>query len=487
MLNAPKPFFLTILLTESGELSDRVALNVLPEGDSSWYVLTDAQVQLHPTLADLIRRYSEQRPDVGIFYGDEVALDEDTGAERDVLLKPSFDVTQLIAQDYVGWPIFIHGRALRRLGLPGEAGTAVTYDLLLRAQAAGIAVERIPEILAVRRGAPRRANLEDRRRVAATWAAGGLGDFDVVPGRRPDTLRLTRRLADHPPVTLVIPTRREAPRDVDGRPAGRPYILDLLESLTTASWPVDRLTVLIGDDMEDDGFYRQREWPFDMRFVATPRAPGERFNYARKMNGLWRLAATEHVVLMNDDLVIATPDWLEALMTFALEPDVGGVGARLLYPSGRLQHVGMAFGPNDACAHLFLDEPGAAPTYGNWADVHREYSVVTGAVFATRRSLLDEINGFEERFSLSWNDVDMCLRLRLLGLRIVYTPHAELTHYESASRGQSRVLGSEMALFLERWRDLFEDDPAYHPRLSRTSLIPTPLPVDDVRWWQRHT
>ncbi len=210
--------------------------------------------------------------------------------------------------------------------------------------------------------------------------------------------------------------------------------------------------------------------------MATPRPPGTPFNYAHKMNCLWRLARTEHIVLMNDDLVIATPDWLEALMTFAMEPDVGGVGARLLYPSGTLQHVGMAFGPRDACAHLFLDEPGDAPSYGNWADVHREYSVVTGAVFATRRSLLDEINGFDERFSLNWNDVDMCLRMRLLGLRIVYTPHAELIHYESASRGRSSVRGSEMALFLERWRQLFEDDPAYHPRLSRALATPVPLP-----------
>lgn len=486
MSNAAKLLLLTISLTESGELSDRHALNSLPSGDLSWYALTDAQVQLHPTISELLHKYSKKRPDVGIFYGDEVILDEETGAERDVLLKSSFDITQLIAQDYIGRPIFVNERTLRRLGLPDDAGTAVTYDLLLRAHASGIAIERIPEILAASHGARRGASLRDRQRVATSWAAaGGLGDLKVVPGRRPDTLRLTRRFADPPAVTLVIPTRRQTPRGLDGRLTGRPYVIDLLDSLATASWPMDRLTVLIGDDFDDDGLYRERNWPFELRIVVTPRGPGERFNYARKMNHLWPQTRTEQVVLMNDDLVVATSDWLEALMTFALEPDVGGVGARLLYPNGRLQHVGMAFGPNDTCDHLFRNEAGDAPTYGNWADVHREYSVVTGAVFATRRSLLDQINGFEEGFSLSWNDVDMCLRMRILGLRIVYTPHAELIHYESASRGPSPVPGSEMALLLERWRNLFEDDPAYHPLLSRTSSIPAPLLADEVRWWQR--
>ncbi len=212
MLHAPTPFLLTVPLAESGELSDRGVLNVRADSDSSWYVLTDAQAQLHPKLPEILRQYSETRPDVGIFYGDEVSLDVETSAERDVLLKPSFDITQLIAQDYISWPIFIHGRALRRLGLADEAGTALTYDLLLRAHAAEIAVGRIPEILAVRHGAPRRARLKDRCRAVSAWAAARLGDLDVVPGRRPGTLRLTRHLADPPPVTLVVPTRRGAAR-----------------------------------------------------------------------------------------------------------------------------------------------------------------------------------------------------------------------------------------------------------------------------------
>ena len=90
---------------------------------------------------------------------------------------------------------------------------------------------------------------------------------------------------------------------------------------------MDRLHVLIGDDVAEDAAYRNRSWPFTWRRLPTPRPPDEPFNYAAKMNRLWRAAETEHVVLMNDDLLVRTPDWLEALMTFAADEDVGGVGS----------------------------------------------------------------------------------------------------------------------------------------------------------------
>lgn len=476
-----KRFPLAIRLTRSGALAPGQTWPRQPR-PLDWYALADGDCRLHRKIGVLLRVAATARPDVDIFYGDE-AQTSLAGADQ-LVLKPGFDITQLIAQNYIGWPIFVRGRALAALGPPpADVGDAVTYDLLLRANTAGMMVERITEIVSTRRARPANDDLADRRRAAERWAVQRLEDARILPGRLPSTLRLHREQADKPEVTLVIPTGQTLCRVGDEAMQGRPLLLNLLESLPRSSWPMDKLTVLVGDDVEDGSAYADRDWPFRLTRVVTRREPGEKFNYARKMNQLWRLAQSEHLILLNDDIVVRHPDWIEAMMTFACDEDIGGVGARLLYPDGRIQHAGMAGGVMGTCTHVFIGQPATAPTYGNWADVHRECSMVTGAAFATRRSLLEHLNGLDEQFALDWNDVDLCLRMRLLGLRIVYTPHAELTHYESASRGTDNLPGADLSLFLERWNELLQNDPAYNPGLVRTSPLTAPDPLVYKKWW----
>jgi GT2 family glycosyltransferase len=185
---------------------------------------------------------------------------------------------------------------------------------------------------------------------------------------------------------------------------------------------------------------------------------------------------------MNDDMIIRNTDWLHALMTFAVSEEVGGVGARLLYPDDTIQHVGMPGGLYGLCDHAFRGRPASLRSYQNWAEVHREWSMVTGAVFATRKTVLQQVNGFDEKFPLDFNDVDLCLKLRLLGYRIVYTPFAELIHYERASLSAMRNPAETTALFMERWHELVKDDPAYHPRLTRSTPDIAPISGGN-EWW----
>jgi len=259
-------------------------------------------------------------------------------------------------------------------------------------------------------------------------------------------------------------------------------ILDFLDSLCCTNWPMDRLSVLVGDDIADGRIYDSTRWPFQLERIITARPAGERFNYAAKMNRLWSTAQSEYLVLMNDDLLVRNPDWLLALMTFAVNEEVGGVGARLLYPDDTIQHAGMPAGVLGIATHVFMHRPALLRSYQNWAEVHREWSIVTGAVFATRKSVLALVDGFDERFALDYNDVDLCLRLRLLGYRIVYTPFAELTHYERASRAGTYTPAEDIALFMERWQDLVKNDPAYHPRLTRSSQDALPVKTGH-EWW----
>jgi GT2 family glycosyltransferase len=450
---------------------------------TAWYALDEPGARPHPDLDEILSTASALRPDVEIFYGDEVVFDPGHLSEARPLLKSSFDLTHLIARDYVGWMLLARGRRLIAYRDSAPDTDLCTYGLLLHCARHDAGIERVPETLSVRPTARTPLPPEVRRRLLEHWAREAAPDCGFFDGMAPDSLRMQRRLVDPPPVALVVPTRQATCAVGTAPYRDRAYILNLLESLGDTDWPLDRLSVIVGDGVRDDAIYA-RAWPFELRRVDMVRSAGEPYNYAVKMNRLWRMAPAEYLVLMNDDLIPRRRDWLRALMTFAMDPEVGGVGARLLYPDGKIQHAGMAGGVMGSVTHVFIGQQGSAPTYGGWAEVHREWSMVTGAVFATRKSLLERVNGYDERFALEFNDVDLCLRMRQLGLRIVYTPFAELTHYESATRGSQRDPPSEIATFLERWRGFLTDDPAYHPHMVKNTSWVHPDERSDA-WWRR--
>lgn len=432
-----------------------------PAGD--WIVFAPAGSFLAPDFHPAVNHYLTHRPDADIFYADDVAAETDRAIDQ-IRLKPEFDQTLLMAQDYVGAPLIVRASTLEKLGgLDAAMGTALLADLLFRAHAAGVSIARIPHVLLAYPGPRVRATRDDyARMLAAQPALRG----SIAAGRTPASFALLRPFdaTNAPAVTLVVPTCRSKMPDGKGT-----YIERLLAAAAATDWPMDRLTLLIGDDIAEAPAWARGKWPFALRRIETGRPAETPFNYAAKMNQLWRVAETEHIIFLNDDCVPVDGTWLKALVSFTVDHSVGGVGARLLYDDGRLQHAGLApHGP--AAAHPWLFREEAEGTYQDWALVQREWSMVTGAVFATRRAVLEQVDGFDERFSLEFNDTDLCLRIRALGYRIVCTPMAEMIHSEKASRGERLPPGEDMALFLSRWAGWLDADPAWHPDLRRDHL-----------------
>ncbi|MDF0546534.1 rhamnan synthesis F family protein [Sphingobium sp. H39-3-25] len=450
--------------------------SVLPDGDpNEWILFAPRNAHVSPDARHFVLSSSTNRPDVSLFYADDIASGEDMLNRLN--LKPDFNYTLLVAQDYVGAPIAVRRKMLMDVGgLDRIRGTAVLYDLILRVAEAGGAISRIPEVLIGYDGKRPIADILERRATLA--ARKGFADITFVEGEAPGLLLQRRRFTgkEHPAVTIVIPTRRtRQPKSVGT------YIEALLVGIAQAAWPMDRVTVIVGDDVVGEPDWAKQSWPFKLKWIETPRASGEPFNYSRKMNRLWREASDEQIIFLNDDAVPTTPYWLPALLGFAVDESVGGVGARLYYDDGSIQHAGM-FPSFRTIVHAWLGWPVEAKTYNDWALAQREWSVVTGAVFATRLSILKQTNGFDERFSLEFNDVDLCLRIRNLGYRIVYNPEAQFTHTEKASRGETIPPGAEVALFLSRWARWLDNDPASHPGLSKARLDFAAEPKSDA-WY----
>jgi GT2 family glycosyltransferase len=162
---------------------------------------------------------------------------------------------------------------------------------------------------------------------------------------------------------------------------------------------------------------------------------------------------------------VRTREWMTAMLELCQLPGVGAVGAKLLFPSGRVQHAGVVLGFGGVAGHPYYREHGSSRGYFDGLHSIRNFSAVTAACMMVRRRVFDQVGGFDEEFPLNFNDVDFCLRVRQAGYRIVWTPFAELYHYESASRRGS-VQPAEMWLMHERWGAALLNDPFYSPNLT---------------------
>jgi len=208
-------------------------------------------------------------------------------------------------------------------------------------------------------------------------------------------------------------------------------------------------------------------------------APGG-FNYSALVNRGVSAATGDVICFLNSDVEATSSGWLEALLDAVEQPDVGAVGARLLYPDGSIQHAGVILGVLGGTGHAHRFTPRDAAGYFANMAVVREVSAVTGACLAIRRETFERTGGFDEALPVAYNDVDFCLRMREAGFRVLYTAHAELLHHEGASRGRADAAEQARAYMKRRWGARFEIDPYYHPDLSRTSEDYAPAPAPAV-------
>src|SRR5262249_51775332 len=157
------------------------------------------------------------------------------------------------------------------------------------------------------------------------------------------------------------------------------------------------------------------------------------FNWSAAMNRGAAAAAGDHLLFLNDDTEVITPDWIESMLEFSQHPEIGAVGAKLLFPSGELQHAGV-LGAGGAPRRAFYRFPGPHSGYFSNALVHRNCAAVTGACLMTRADLFRSLGGFPEQLALNYSDVDYCLRVLTRRRRVVYTPYAQLYHHESSTK-----------------------------------------------------
>ena len=420
-----------------------------------YLLFLDGRDQLAEHALYLIAEEIGAHPGVDVVYGDEDSLDAQ-GRPHDPIFKPDWNPDLFYSTNYLGRAFAVRAARVAEAGGLGDGG----FELLLRVTSRTEAIRHVPFALYhchAGDGAGDEAGDGGRRALQQH-----LGERAVVEaGPFPATQRVRWRLPASPPlVSLIIPTR-------DARHLLEPCVESLISH--TAYENFELLVVDNGSSAPDAVEYLAA---LEQRQVARVLRYPRPFNFSAINNFAVAQARGEVVGLLNNDLEFIEPHWLEEMVSHALRPGVGAVGARLLYPDRTVQHAGVILGIGGIADHLHKNLPAEAPGYCGRARLTQDFSAVTAACLLVRREIYLEVRGLDESFAVAFNDVDFCLRLRERGLRNVWTPFATVIHHESKSRGSEDTLAKvlrfrgEMRRLKARWGQALFTDPAYNPNLT---------------------
>jgi GT2 family glycosyltransferase len=419
-------------------------------------------------LVEAIARAFRLRPDVGVIYTDEDCLAAD-GRIAEPHFKPDWSPDHLMSTNYLG-RFFAIRKA--RLLEPRLKQIGSDYALLLETTRSPGAVAHIDEALYHRAHDAHRpitgrfseAESEGARLALESLIRRESPLATVRPSPISGALRVCWPVPAETPVTLVILTGCYR-RNVAGRGEivlASHFVRSILERSTFRGYRI----LLVDDGAAPNDLIALLDRHGHNR--RSYRADGP-FSFAKKANFAASLVESGVVILLNDDLEVIAPDWIDALVGQGLRPEIGAVGARLLYPDGTIQHAGVTLGYHGATGHIFHRARADGTEYGALASITRNVSAVTGAVMTFRKSVFDEVGGFDERFSVDYNDVDFCLRLIQAGYRVVYEPAANLYHFHNSSLNRTDDNPEERREFIARWRDVIERDPYFSKHFQRRS------------------
>ncbi len=458
---------------------------------AEWVALLDHDDLLGEHALFWVADAIQKNPDARLIYSDEDKIDE-AGRRFDPYFKCDWNVDLFYSHNLITHLVVYRLDLLNaiggfRVGLEG----AQDYDLALRCieRIEPKQIQHIPRVL-----------YHWRTHAESTAESAGAKPYAMLAGERALNehfqrqkvnaraefidygYRLRYALPDTPPmVSLIIPTR-------NGLQLIRRCIASICEKTTYPNYEI-----LIVDNGSDDPatlqYFKELQSKVKVRVVRDDRP----FNYSALNNAAVKLVQGKVLGLLNNDLQVISPEWLSEMASFALQPGVGAVGARLWYPDKALQHGGVILGLGGVAGHSHRNLSRHQYGYFSRASLTQSLSAVTAACMVIRKAIYEEVGGLNVTdLAVAFNDVDFCLRVREAGYRNVWTPHAELYHYESATRGcegtpdkQARFT-REVQYMKQRWGDLLLNDPAYSPNLTlnyedfslawppRVELVPYP-------------
>jgi GT2 family glycosyltransferase len=412
----------------------------------------------------------QQTPEADILYSDEDHTDE-FGVRTEPFFKPDWSPNLILSENYVcHLMVFRRELALNAGGFRREADVSQDHDILLRMSLKAQKIVHIPKILyhwrtnlevSTRASESRDKVLDSSRGAVENYLRLAGIEATVEPGRVPGRWRVRYPINDKPEVSIIIPS--------GGRLDVLERNLDTLASIT--DYPNFEIVVI--DNSKSAVIEKfAGQWKKNGRTVRYIDWRNRPFNYSEINNAAAKSCESPLLLFLNDDTCAIDPGWLTAMVEIATRAEVGAVGARLLFPDGRIQHGGVVMGIFGICGHAFKGTFGDEPTYFDFPDVIRDVSALTAACLLVPAKVFWEVGGFDEvQFPVAYNDIDLSLKIGAKGYRLVYTPHASLYHFEAFSKTAEDLdpRPAETAALRTKWKDIIARDPFYNPNLTVTA------------------
>lgn len=447
----------------------------LAMASGEYIALFDHDDYLHPAaLHEVMHEVCEKNAD--FIYTDEAKFSKSLTELFEPNLKPDYAPDTLRSYNYICHLCVFSAELLKQAGggFRSEYDGSQDYDLILRLTEKAKQIVHIPKVLyywrsyqgstAASISAKPYTMAAGRKAVAAHLQRIGLRG-DVVDARYPTTYHVQYQIQGNPLISIIIPNKDHVEE----------LYTCIRSILDKSSYRNFEIIIVENNSVEDVTFSYYKELEKNP-YIQIVKWAGE-FNYSSINNFGAQFAKGEHILLLNNDVEVISPDWLEQMLMFSQREDVGAVGAMLYYPDDTVQHAGVILGFGGVAGHAHLACRRNTSGYMSRMAIAQNYSAVTAACMLIRRNVWGEVDGLEPAFKVAFNDVDLCMKIRRAGYLIVWTPFAELYHYESRSRGyedtpekQERFQG-EIQLFQERWKNELEaGDPYYNPNFILNGL-----------------
>lgn len=414
----------------------------------------------------------EKDEGIDVFYTDEDKVTTDLSEHFQPHLKPDFNLDLLRSNNYICHFFVVRREIAERIGgFRPEFNGAQDYDFIFRCTEQAEKIVHIPRILYHWRvhSASTADNPASKMYAYEAGKRAIEGNLERSGVRGVVSLRQDYGFYDvhypvegEPLVSILIPNKDQ-----------KETLMHCIHSvLETSTWKNLEILVIENNSEQEETFACYRELEKDPR-IRILTYPGKTFNYSAINNFGVQQAKGEYLLFLNNDIEVITPDWIEQMLGNCQRPEVGIVGAKLYYPDNTIQHAGIIIGIGGIAGHAFLGLARAKSGYLHKASLQMDYSAVTAACMMMKAEAFRKAGGFEEKLTVAFNDVDLCLRTVEQGWLVVYDPHVEMYHYESKSRGAEdseeklRRFQQEIEFMRTRWIRLLKDgDPNYNPNLT---------------------
>lgn len=429
------------------------------EFKESYFFILSAGDLLEDYTLSLVSECIAMNPEVDVIYGDED--DIVNGGKFNAKFKPDFSPDTLLSYNYIGEAVLFKGDTIDKLGgFESSLGSRAIYDMLLRLINSQMTILHIPAIIFHKKDLKKRIDCDksivlnylDKKGIIAKLEVDELTKYNLI----------TYNLNPQPMVSIIIPTR-------DFYEITNNCLTSLFEKTTYKNYEV----ILVDNgSIQEETFKMFNYYKEKYNNFRVIRDEGE-FNFSRLNNFAASVAEGEVLVLLNNDTEIISSNWLDIMVSYAMQPHVGAVGPKLLYEDNTVQHGGIILGLGDVAAHAYLNAKENDIGYMGDLRVPHDCGAVTAACLAIEKSKFIEVGMLNEDLKVAYNDVELNIKLLKKGLFNVLVPNVKLYHLESKSRGldttkeKYKIFQRERSYMLEKYPDYIEKDPFYNDNFAK--------------------